>query len=125
VSLAANLGFDARQLSLVGDNAALGQRADELAAVATEQGFAHWRATAMIFRGWVKVENGDVREGLSLLYSGSEACRATAAELWMPHHIALLAGACETAGQVEEALTLLDDALQIVERTGSAGSQPS
>ena len=36
----------------------------------------------------------------------------------MPHHIALLARACEIAGQIEEALTLLDDALQIVERTG-------
>ncbi len=36
----------------------------------------------------------------------------------MPHHIALLARACEIAGQIEEAVTLLDDALQIVERTG-------
>jgi hypothetical protein len=36
----------------------------------------------------------------------------------MPHHIALLAGACENGGQVEEAVTLLDDALQVVERTG-------
>ncbi len=36
----------------------------------------------------------------------------------MPHYIALLARACEIAGQVEEAVTLLDDALQIVERTG-------
>jgi predicted ATPase len=36
----------------------------------------------------------------------------------MPYHIALLAGAYEIAGQIEEALILLDDALQIVERTG-------
>ena len=36
----------------------------------------------------------------------------------MPHHIALLARACEIAGQIEEAVTLLDDALQIAERTG-------
>ena len=36
----------------------------------------------------------------------------------MPHFIALLAGACEIAGQIEEALTMLDDTLQIVERTG-------
>jgi predicted ATPase len=36
----------------------------------------------------------------------------------MPYHIALLARACEVAGQVNEAVTLLDDALQIVERTG-------
>jgi predicted ATPase len=36
----------------------------------------------------------------------------------MPHFVALLAGACEIAGQVEEAVILLGDALQIVERTG-------
>ena len=36
----------------------------------------------------------------------------------MPHSIALLAGACEIAGQIEEAVTLLDEALHIAERTG-------
>ena len=36
----------------------------------------------------------------------------------MPYHIALLAAACEIAGQVEEASTQLDQALQIVNRTG-------
>ena len=71
-----------------------------------------------IYRGWVKVKNGDVAEGISLLRSGSAAYRATGAEMWMPYYIALLARACEIAGQIEEALTLLDDALQIVERTG-------
>jgi predicted ATPase len=59
-----------------------------------------------------------VNEGISLLRSGSAAYRATGAELWMPHHIALLAKALEIAGQVDEGLTLLDDGLQIVDRTG-------
>src|ERR1700730_19205821 len=36
----------------------------------------------------------------------------------MPQLIALMARACEIAGQMDEAVTLLDDALQIVERTG-------
>jgi len=36
----------------------------------------------------------------------------------VPFFIALFARACEIAGQIEESLTLLDDALQIVERTG-------
>jgi predicted ATPase len=36
----------------------------------------------------------------------------------MPHFITLLVRACEIAGQIEEALTLLDDALQTAERTG-------
>ena len=38
--------------------------------------------------------------------------------MWMPYYIALLARACELGGQIEEAVTRLDDALQIVERTG-------
>jgi predicted ATPase len=36
----------------------------------------------------------------------------------MTYYVALLAGACEIALQIEEAVTLLDDALHIVERTG-------
>jgi predicted ATPase len=107
-----------RLLSLVGDDAALDVRAHELIAVATEQGFPHWRAQGTINRGWVKVKNGDVTEGISLLRSGSAGYRATGTEAWMPYFIALLAAACEIAGQVEEGLTLLDEALQIVERTG-------
>jgi predicted ATPase len=47
------------------------------------------------------------------------AHRATGAELWMPHFLALLAEACEIAGEIEEGLTLLDDALGLAERTGA------
>jgi predicted ATPase len=119
-SLASNLALGAALLSLVGDNAALGERADQLVAVTTEQGFPFWGAFGTILRGWVKVKNGDVAEGISLLRSGLTAVRATGgAEVWTPYLFALLARAHEIAGQIEESLTLLDDALQIVERTGA------
>jgi predicted negative regulator of RcsB-dependent stress response len=36
----------------------------------------------------------------------------------MPYFIALLASACEIAGQIEEAMIQLDEALQILGRTG-------
>jgi predicted ATPase len=72
----------------------------------------------MIFRGWITVKNGDVTEGISLLRRGSAAYRATGAEQWMPHYTALLASAYEIAGQVEEGLILLDEALRIAERIG-------
>src|SRR5262249_26493374 len=52
------------------------------------------------------------------LRSGSAAYLATGAALWMPHNTALLARAYEIAGQIDEPLALLDDALQIIERTG-------
>ena len=117
-SLAASLTLGTILLSLVGDNVALRERACQLVAVATEQGFPFRHAMGTISRGWVKIKNGDVEEGILLLRSGSAAYRAIGAEVWTPYYGALLAGACEIAGQVEEGLAALDEALQIVERTG-------
>ena len=117
-TLAMSLAMGAVPLWLVGDNVALGERAEQLVAVTTEQGFPFWRAWGTVYRGWVKVKNGDVAEGILLLRSGSAAYRATGAEAWMPYFFALLARASEIAGQVEEAVTLLEEALQIVEITG-------
>jgi predicted ATPase len=108
----------ARLASFVGNDAMLDEWAGQLATVATEQGFSLWRAMGTIYRGWLKVKNGDVAEGILLLRSGSAAYRATGAEAWVPYQIALLARACEIAGQVEEAADLLDDAQGITERTG-------
>jgi len=117
-SLARSLSLGTLPLSFVGDNEALDKRAGELVAVATEQGFPVWRAVGTIHRSWVKVKNGNVAEGISLLRSGSAAYRATGTEMWTPHFLALLARACEIAGKIEEGVTLLDDALQGVERAG-------
>jgi predicted ATPase len=104
-------------LWLLGKSATLEDWVEQLVAIATEQGFPYWRAHGAIYRGWIKVKNGDVDEGLSLLRSGSVAYGATGAGPGMDN-IALLAQGYEIAGQIEEAVSLLDDALQIVERTG-------
>jgi class 3 adenylate cyclase/predicted ATPase len=117
-TLAMCFGHGARLLSLGGKNAVLDQWVDQFDAMATEQSFPVWHAEATIYRGWAKVTNGDVTEGISLLRSGSVAFRATGTEMWTPDHIALLASACEIAGRVEEGVTLLDDASQIVDSTG-------
>ena len=117
-SLAASLAFDATRLSLVGDGIAVGGRADELVAVATEQGFPFWGAQGKVFRGWVKVKDGGVAEGISLLRSGSTALRATGLEAWTLNPFALLAEACEIAGEIEEGLAWLDCALEVIETTG-------
>ncbi len=69
----------------IGDNAAAGELGDQLIAVAIELGFPHWRAQGTICRGWAKIKNGDVTEGISLLRSGLAAYRATGAEQWMSH----------------------------------------
>ncbi|HXO91044.1 MAG TPA: AAA family ATPase [Stellaceae bacterium] len=116
-TLAMSLAFGARLLSLVGDDAALGKRADEMVALGTDRGFPLWGALGTTYRGWVKVKNGDLTEGISLLRRGSADYRATGADALMSLSIALLAKACESAGQFEESLTLSDEALQLVEET--------
>ena len=118
-SLAISLTNGTTVLSFLGDNAALDEWVDQIVAVTTEQGFPVWRAQGAIFRGWARVKNGDVTaEDISLLRSGLSAYRATGAEAWTPHFCTLLAGACEIAGKIDEAVILLRDALQIAERTG-------
>ena len=117
-SLALSVGFGTILLSLVGDDAALDDRVNELVAITTEQGFSLYRASGSILHGWVKVKNGDVTEGIALLRSGLTAYRATGQQAWMPYFISLLAAASDIAGQLDEALALLGEALQSVERTG-------
>jgi class 3 adenylate cyclase/predicted ATPase len=117
-TLAVSLSTDSRLLSLMGNSTVLDKRAEQLVAMATEQGFPFRRAHGEIYRGWVKVKNGDVAAGLSLLSSGLSAFRATGAKGNITRFVALQAEAYEIAGQIEEALNLLDEALEIVEKTG-------
>jgi predicted ATPase len=117
-SLAASLTLGTILLSHVGDIAALDEGACQLVAIATDQGFPFRHAMGTIARGWVKVKTGHLAEGISTLRNGSAAYRGTGAEVWVPYYVALLAWACEMAGQFEESSTLLDEACQVVERTG-------
>src|SRR6516164_1386096 len=64
------------------------------------------------------VKNGNVTEGMALLRSGSAAYRATGQASWLTFFVVLQEAAYEMAGQIEEGLTLLEEAFQIVERTG-------
>jgi predicted ATPase len=123
-SLAGSLALSLRLLSLMGDDRALYERAEQLVAVASEQGFSFWNAQAAIYRGWIEVRIGNLAKGMSLLRDGSTAYRVTGGLLYVPHYTFFLAAACEVAGQVEEALSLLNDALGIVERTGESWFAP-
>jgi predicted ATPase len=117
-SLAANLAMGCRLLSLSDDYVALDERAGQLIAVAADHGFPVYEALGTIYRGWGKVRTGDVGAGISLLRRGSGAYSATGTETRICYHMALLARACEIAGQVEEGLSLLNNALQVVARIG-------
>jgi predicted ATPase len=117
-SLVSSLALGCRLLSLSGDTVALDQRAGQLIAAATEQRFPLYGALGTIYRGWGKSMRGDVTEGISLLRSGSIAYSVTGAETRISFHSALLAQAYANAGQVDEALSALNHALQIAAGIG-------
>jgi predicted ATPase len=117
-TLAICLSTDCRLLSLGGDGAALDERASQQIAVATEQDFPLYQVIGTIYRGWAKVNSGHLVQGMSLLRSGSNEYRATGAQTRLSYHAGLLAKACDIAGQVDEAVGHLDDALQLAEAVG-------
>ncbi len=101
-----------------GDARATQARAEAAIALSTEQGFAPLLAMGRIYRGWALAEQGHQEEGLTEMSRGLAAYRATEANNAMPHHLALLGQVYGKAGQTENGLAVLAEALDIVNRTG-------
>ena len=91
--------------------------AEEEIAIATEQGFAYWLASATLFRADSMILQGQHREGLPLILKGIEDLRATGAGLDLTLHFGFLADAYTQAGRFAEAAKVLDEGLATAERT--------
>jgi predicted ATPase len=91
--------------------------ADAAISLATEQGFPLWVAMGAMLRGWALAEQGQGEEGIAQLRQGLAAYRATGAEEIRAYFLALLAEACGKAGQAEEGLSVLAEALAFVHDT--------
>ena len=102
------------------------ERAEAGRALAAEQGFALWVAWGTFFRGWALTERspapgagqGQGEEGIAQMQQGLAAWRATGAETLRPYFLALLAEASTKVGQREAGLTLLAEALAVINDTG-------
>jgi predicted ATPase len=99
-----------------------GQVAQEWAEAATtlstEQGFPHWVAMGTILRGGALAEQGQREEGIVQIRQGLATWRAMGAELVRPYFLALLAEGYGKVGQVKEGLTVLAEALDLVNKNG-------
>jgi len=95
------------------------QRVEELTEAAirlsTEQGFVHWLAMATILRGWVLAKRGQSEEGIARIRQGVSDNKTLHMNILLPHQLSLLAEIYGEMGQVEEGLTLLVEAMTLVE----------
>ena len=78
-SLAVTWTFGTALRWLLSEIGALDEQTDQLVALATEQGFPQRRAQGTMYRGWLRVRNGDVADGMSRLRRGLADYRATRA----------------------------------------------
>jgi len=83
-----------------------------------EHGFPVWLATANIMRGYMLADRGEMGAGLVLGRKGWSDWTATGSRYHGTYYLALLAQTCERADQIDEALDLVNTALEMTERLG-------
>lgn len=84
----------------------------------TEQGFAYYLAWATILQGWALTAQHQDATGIAQMRQGLAALQATGGEARLPYYLALLAEAHARAGQTDEGLTVVSDALSHLRATG-------
>ena len=94
------------------------ERTEALITLSTEQGFAFWLAQGTIKMGAMLVQQGQVMEGSIRMCQGLAARQATGAELGRPVTLAGLSDAYRKAGQAEDGLNVVVEALAAVDKTG-------
>jgi predicted ATPase/DNA-binding winged helix-turn-helix (wHTH) protein len=86
--------------------------------LARDHGFAYWLAFGTIMRGWSLAIQGLWAEGHAQLHGGLDAWRATGSGNSGPYFLTLLVEAQRQAGQSQAGLTVLTEALTLVDTTG-------
>jgi predicted ATPase len=92
--------------------------ADELLALATENGLGFFRAWALVMRGWSLAASGVADEGIPLITAGLAAWDELGVIWFRPWVLALLGDACRMAGKWQAALDHLAEAQRLAEETG-------
>jgi predicted ATPase len=92
--------------------------AEATISLAKEQGFPTWMAVGSMLCGWALAQQGQTQAGVEHLTQGLTAWRATGAETGRPCFLALLADAHKIMGQSAAGLTVLTEALALVDTTG-------
>jgi class 3 adenylate cyclase/tetratricopeptide (TPR) repeat protein len=103
--------------------AAVLQRAEKLAALSAEHGFAFWSAAAAGHRAQCLSMLGRVEEGLSARIEALAAYRETGSLVSLPHWLAGLADAYARTGRVAEAVRQIDEAVRLGEATEEGWSK--
>jgi predicted ATPase len=119
-SLAWTLHFTAVVHGLRGEWGAVHAWAEELLAVAAEQGLAFWLPLGTFDQGWALVGQGQYAEGIARMRQGITGLRATGSQLGQSGLLRTLAEAVVRQQEIEEGLRILDEAFAVARHNGEA-----
>jgi len=124
LSLSASLNFAARVGQFRREASMARAQAETSILSSAELGFSYWLAEATILKGWALAEEGQAEEGLRQMRQGLEAYAATGARLWRLYYLALMAQVHGRMGRLQEALTELAEAIELVQSTSEHEHEP-
>jgi predicted ATPase/DNA-binding SARP family transcriptional activator len=117
-SRAIALAYDATLQQFCGTRDVVEEQAAAAIALSTEYGFPYYLAWGTILHGWAVAERGQVERGIAQMREGLAAMRATGCDYRRSYYLSLLAQVCGRAGQIDEGLDLLQEALRSAEASG-------
>jgi len=111
--------FAAELLAYRREPEAVRAQIEELAPLASEQGYSHFISAAVFHRAWSDSLLGDAPDAIQRMREGIDSRLALGARSGMPNHLALLAERCLHADRLSEGLAAVEEALAI----SSSGGQ--
>ncbi len=89
----------------------------EVIEISTAEGIPHWLALARMFESWLVTEEGDpvagARQAMETIVALSEAGNQAGGT----YFVGILAQALRSSGELDQTVAVLDEALEVVERT--------
>ncbi len=116
-SLGYALTWDAILQSHRGDPELARTQAEAAMALGRDHRMPFWLSISTVIRGWAVAEMGDIQVGIDEIRSGMADFKATGSLFMQPLQLGLLAEQDGRLGNVEGALTLITEALALVEET--------
>jgi predicted ATPase len=93
------------------------EQTEALALLSAEKGFVFYQAMGVFDQGWVQAHEGQIEEGIAQMRQSLTAYRAIGMEIGSTGFLGWLVEGYRKAGQAEEGLSVLSEALALVEET--------
>ena len=99
------------------------ERAEAVIVLSQQHGFPHWERIGIILRDWAVATQSQDEASVQQLQESIAAWRATGAELLRPYFLGLLAEQYGKIGWIEKGLTLIDEAMTVVNNNAERFSE--